>query len=197
MTSPAAPRVVAIGASIGGLEALNQLLPGLPRDYPWPVIVLLHASAGYRETRLDELLGLRSALPVREAEPRRPAQPGVIHVAPPGYHLLLEKDLRFALSVDEKVSYVRPSVDVLFDSVADACGPRCVGVILTGANDDGAEGLAAIRRAGGLALVQDPEQARARQMPEAALRRAGADQVLDLQGLAARLAALPTEKEFA
>jgi len=187
------PRVVAIGASIGGLEALKLLLPALPRDYPWPVIVVLHSSAGYRDTRLDTLLGQRSILPVREAQPRQPVQAGVVHVAPAGYHLLVEKDLRFALSVDEKVSYVRPSVDVLFDSVADACGARCVGVILTGANDDGAEGLAAIRRRGGLALVQDPAEAQAPQMPQAALRVAGADQVLKLRDLAARLAALPKE----
>ncbi|HWY24652.1 MAG TPA: chemotaxis protein CheB [Nevskia sp.] len=187
------PRVVAIGASIGGLEALKLLLPALPRDYPWPVIVVLHSSAGYRDNRLDALLGQRSLLPVREAQARQPVQAGVVHVAPAGYHLLVEKNLRFALSVDEKVSYVRPSVDVLFDSLADACGARCVGVILTGANDDGAEGLAAIRRRGGLGIVQDPAEAKAPQMPQAALRIAGADQVLNLHGIAARLAALPKE----
>lgn len=188
-----APRVLAIGASIGGLEALKLLLKALPANYPWPVIVLLHSSAGYRDSRLDELLALHCALPVREAEVRTAMRPGVVHVAPPGYHLLVEKDLRFSLSVDEKVAYVRPSVDVLFDSLADACGPRCVGVILTGANEDGAEGLAAIRRAGGLALVQDPAEAQARQMPEAALKIAGADHILKLTDLAARLAALPKE----
>lgn len=187
------PRVLALGASIGGLEALKLLLKALPAAYPWPVIVLLHSSAGYRNSRLDELLAQYSALPVREAEARTAMQPGVVHVAPPGYHLLVEKDLRFSLSVDEKVAYVRPSVDVLFESLADACGPRCVGVILTGANEDGAEGLAAIRRAGGLALVQDPAEAQARQMPEAALRIAGADHILKLNELAGRLAALPKE----
>jgi two-component system chemotaxis response regulator CheB len=185
--------VVAIGASVGGLEALKQVLPALPGTYPWAVVVLLHASAGYRDTRLDQLLGQHCALPVREAEARAPLQAGTVHVAPAGYHLLVEKDLRFALSVDEKVAYVRPSVDVLFDSLADACGPRCAGVVLTGANEDGAEGLAAIRRAGGLALVQDPAEAQAPQMPEAALRIAGADRTLKLKDIAATLAALPKE----
>jgi two-component system chemotaxis response regulator CheB len=185
--------VVAIGASVGGLEALRTILPALPGGYPWPVVVVLHTSAAYRDSRLDSLLARIGPLPAHEATPRAPASPGTVHVAPAGYHLLLEKDLRFSLSVDEKVSYVRPSVDVLFESVAEACGPRCVGVILTGANDDGAAGLAAIRRAGGLALVQDPAQAQAPQMPEAALRVAGADSVLNLLGIAARLAALPEE----
>jgi two-component system, chemotaxis family, protein-glutamate methylesterase/glutaminase len=189
----AAPRVVVIGASVGGLEALKQVLGALPVDYPWPVIVLLHTSAGYRGTRLDTLLAQRCALPVREAEARRPLEAGVVHIAPAGYHLLVEQDLRFSLSVDEKVSYVRPSADVLFESLAEAVGAGAVGVILTGANDDGAAGLAAIRARGGLAIVQDPAGAQAPQMPQAALRMAGADQVLSLEAIGARLAALPGE----
>ena len=183
-------RVVAIGASVGGLEALKQVLGALPAGYPWPVLALLHTSAGYRDFQLDRLLAQYCVLPVREAEPRMALETGVVHVAPAGYHLLLEKDLRFSLSVDEKVSYVRPSADVLFDSLADAVGARAVGVILTGANDDGAAGLAAIRARGGLALVQDPAQAQAPQMPRAALRVAGADEVLSLAAIGARLAAL-------
>lgn len=186
-------RVVAIGASVGGLEALKQILASLPAHYPWPVIALLHTSAGYRGTRLDSLLGQHCALPVREAEARMPLEAGVVHLAPAGYHLLVEKDLRFALSVDEKVSYVRPSADVLFESLAEACGARAIGVILTGANDDGAAGLAAIRARGGFAIVQDPEEAQAPQMPQAALRIAGADQVLRLSAIGATLAALPQE----
>ena len=187
-------RVVAIGASVGGLEALKQVLGSLPAHYPWPVIALLHTSAGYRGTRLDTLLAQRCALPVREAEPRMPLEAGVVHLAPAGYHLLVEQDLRFALSVDEKVSYVRPSADVLFESLAEACGARAIGVILTGANDDGAAGLAAIRACGGLAIVQDPGEAQAPQMPQAALRIAGADQVLRLRAIGALLAALPKER---
>lgn len=186
-------RVVAIGASIGGLEALKQVLGALAADYPWPVIVLLHTSAGYRGTRLDTLLAQYCALPVREAEARRPLESGVVHLAPAGYHLLVEQNLRFSLSVDEKVSYVRPSADVLFESLAEAMGAGAIGVILTGANDDGAAGLAAIRARGGLALVQDPGEAQAPQMPQAALRVAGADHVLSLAAIGARLAALPRE----
>ena len=191
--SKAMRRVVAIGASVGGLDALKQVLGALPAGYPWPVIALLHTSAGYRDTRLDKLLGKHCAVPVREAEARLPLEAGVVHLAPAGYHLLVEQDLRFSLSVDEKVSYVRPSADVLFESLAEAVGARAIGVILTGANDDGAAGLAAIRARGGLAIVQDPAGAQAPQMPRAALRIAGADQLLRLDAIGPRLAALPGE----
>jgi two-component system, chemotaxis family, protein-glutamate methylesterase/glutaminase len=190
---PASPRVVAIGASAGGLDALKIVLRGLPADYPWPVLALLHSSARYGGSQLDQLLQRGCALAVSEAQPRQAARAGAVHLAPAGYHLLLERDLRFSLSVDEKVSYSRPSIDVLFDSVADACGSRAVGVILTGTNDDGAAGLAAIRARGGLAIVQDPAEAQAPEMPQAALDRAGADHILRLKGIAARLAALPGE----
>jgi len=183
-------RLVAIGASAGGLAALHLVLAGLPAGFPWPVIALLHTGPGHRHSQLHEVLGRDCALPVCEAQARTAAAVGVVHLAPAGYHLLLEKDLRFSLSVDEKVAYVRPSIDVLFDSLADACGRRAVGVILTGSNSDGAAGLAAIRARGGLAIVQDPHEAQAPQTPAAALDRAGADRVLDLRGIAACLASL-------
>jgi two-component system, chemotaxis family, protein-glutamate methylesterase/glutaminase len=194
LTTDPGPRIVAIGASAGGLEAVKVVLAGLPAGYPWPVLVLLHASARYGGSQLDQLLQRCCSLPVHEAQPRQAACPGTVYLAPAGYHLLLERDLRFSLSVDEKVSYSRPSIDVLFDSVADACGAGAVGVILTGANDDGAGGLAAIRARGGLAIVQDPAEAQAPQMPRAALAGAGVDHVLRLQDIAAKLAALPGEE---
>lgn len=185
--------VVAIGASAGGLAALKKVLCELPAGYPWPVVVVLHSSPRYRNSQLDELLARRVALPVQEAQARTPLAGGVIHLAPAGYHLLVENDLRLSLSVDEKVSYSRPSIDVLFESLAEACGACAVGVILTGANEDGAAGLAAIRRRGGLAIVQDPAEAQAPQMPQAALQIAGADHVLPLRGIAGKLAGLPKE----
>lgn len=190
---PGSPRIVAIGASAGGLEALKLVLGGLPADYPWPVLALLHGSARHGGSQLDQLLQRSCALAVAEAQPRQAVRAGAVYLAPAGYHLLLERDLQFSLSVDEKVSYSRPSIDVLFDSVADVCGSGAVGVILTGSNDDGAAGLAAIRARGGLAIVQDPAEAQAPQMPQAALDRAGADHVLPLRGIAALLAALPGE----
>ncbi len=184
-------RVLAIAGSAGGLEALKLVLGALPADFPWPVIALLHTSAGYRDTWLGTLLEPCCALPVREAHARLPLEGGIVYLAPAGYHLLVEQDLRFSLSVDEKVSYVRPSADVLFESLAEACGAGAVGVILTGANEDGAAGLAAIRARGGLGIVQDPRDARAPQMPQAALQLAGADQVLRLDQIGPALAALP------
>ncbi len=185
-----AGRVIAIGGSVGGLEAIREVLRALPAGFPWPLIALLHTRAGYRNSQLDALLEQGCALPVREAASRMPLEPGVVHVAPAGYHLLVEKDLRFSLSVDEKVSYVRPSADVLFETLAEACGARAIGVILTGANEDGAAGLVAIRARGGMAIVQDPAGARAPQMPQAAIQLAGADQVLPLNRIGPALAAL-------
>jgi two-component system chemotaxis response regulator CheB len=184
--------VIAIGASSGALAALKIVLRALPHGYPHAVIAVTHARP--HQIQMAELLAPSSAIPVVEAQSRAAVAPGAVHLAPPGYHLLVERDLRFALSVDEKVAYSRPSIDVLFESLADACGNRAIGVILTGANEDGARGLAAIRAAGGIALVQDPREARAPQMPEAALRIAGADFTLRLRELGLQLAALDRQR---
>lgn len=177
---------VVIGCSTGGLQALTVLLPQLDPALRVPVIVVCHVG-GDDVDLLCELLARVSALPVREAAERQPALPGIIHVAPSGYHLHLERDLKFMLSIDPKVCHVRPAIDVLFESAADACREGLVGVVLTGANEDGAAGLAKIRRCGGHAIVQDPAGSAAAQMPLAALRIAGADDVLPLQRIAARI----------
>lgn len=168
-----------IAASAGGVGALMQILGDLRPGLPLAVVVLLHT--GSSEDGLAGVLGSRCALPVRTADPCEPIVPGRVWVAPAGYHLLVEKDRHFSLSVDDKVCFVRPSADVLFESAADAWRERLIGVVLTGGNHDGAAGLRTIRSRGGLAIVQQPDEAEARAMPEAALATAGADHVLPLK----------------
>jgi two-component system chemotaxis response regulator CheB len=163
-----APEAVVIGASAGALEALSSLLPSLPSDYCLPILIVVHLPAD-KTSVLAELLRARCAIRVREAEDKEPIEPGVAYFAPPDYHLLVEQDRRLSLSDDEPVLFSRPSIDVLFESAADAYGGGLIGVVLTGANSDGAKGLKAVVDAGGAAIVQSPGSAYAVAMPQAAI----------------------------
>lgn len=145
----------------------------------------------HRPSRLVEVLSARAALPVREPDDKEPLAPGVVYVAPPGYHLLVERDATFSLSVDEAVNFSRPSLDVLFESAADALGASLVGVVLSGASDDGAAGLAAIARAGGVTIVQAPASAEVPTMPEAALAALTPHHILPPERIGSLLAAPP------
>jgi two-component system, chemotaxis family, protein-glutamate methylesterase/glutaminase len=180
---------IVIGGSAGALEALGVLLPALPADASVAVAIVVHLPPS-RPSHLAEVLGTKTRLPVKEVEDKEPVASGMVYVAPPGYHLLIEKGRTFALSTDELVHHSRPAIDVLFESASEAYGDRLAGIILTGANSDGARGLAAIKRRGGLAIVQSPEGALASAMPEAAIALAHADRVLPLEGIAALLATL-------
>ena len=155
---------VAIGASAGGIEALLILLSALPATCRLSFFIVMHIPRE-RPSLLAEVFGSRCALPVKEAEDKEPIQPGTVYFAPPDYHLLIDRGPAFAMSSDEPVHFSRPSIDVLFDSAADIYGERLVGVILTGANQDGAEGLAAIGAAGGRTVVQDPVSAAVAYLP--------------------------------
>jgi two-component system chemotaxis response regulator CheB len=179
--SAAARRVeaVVIGASAGGFEALMGVLAGLPPRYPIPLAAVLHLPE-HHESRLPELFGHRLALQVREARDKEPLQAGVLYFAPSGYHLLVETDRTFSLSCEDRVNYARPSIDVLFETAADAYGKSLAGILLTGANSDGADGLAGMKVAGGLTIVQDPASAEVPTMPEAAIRRMAPDLILPL-----------------
>jgi two-component system chemotaxis response regulator CheB len=157
--------VIAIGASWGGLRAVGTVLDGLSDEVDAAIVVAQHRGPSTARGALESLLQLRV---------RRP-----VYVAPADYHLLVERG-HFALSTDERVSYARPSIDVLFESVAQAYRERAIGIVLTGANEDGAAGLAAIKARGGVAIVQDPEGAERRTMPDAALALTAADAVLPL-----------------
>lgn len=160
---------IVIGGSAGTVEALVTILPALPAGFSIPIALVVHISpAG--PSLLPDVLASRCALVVKEAEDKEPIAPHTVYVAPPNYHLLVEKERCFSLSVDDPVQFSRPAIDVLFESAADAYGAALVGVLLTGANEDGARGLARIGRAGGTTLVQSPATAPAPTMPEAALR---------------------------
>ncbi|MET0383800.1 MAG: chemotaxis protein CheB [Burkholderiaceae bacterium] len=185
--------VVAIGASAGGFEALLAVLGGLPAGYPLPIAVVLHLPDNH-ESRVAELFDLRLALKVREARDKEFMEPGNLYFAPPGYHLSIEKDRSFSFSCEERVSYARPSIDVLMLSAADACGPRLCAVLLSGANYDGAAGLSGMQLAGGLAIVQDPKTAEVATMPEAAIRRMTPDLVLSLAEIGSLLLKLGQAK---
>ncbi len=171
--------LVAIGTSWGGLTALQQLLESAPGELAVPVVVAQHRAAGSMRAAIEDLLQSHTQLVVREADDKDELLPGHLYLAPPDYHLLVEPGT-LALSVDARVRYSRPSIDVLFESAADAYGERVVGVLLTGANDDGAEGLARIQAAGGYTVVQDPAEAERPEMPRAALARLEPDAVLHL-----------------
>lgn len=181
--------LIVIGCSAGGFNALRTVLEALPRGFAVPVVVVCHVGDDGHD-RLAELLGRHCAIAVEEVEDKAPLTPRTVHVAPAGYHLLLEDNRSFSLSVDPKVCGVRPSIDVLFESVADVLPGRTIGVVLTGANNDGAHGLKAIRDSGGLGVVQDPEHAYAATMPAAALATAGADHVAPLEAIGALLVRL-------
>jgi two-component system chemotaxis response regulator CheB len=185
---------IVIGASAGGVEALSELLPALPAAMRAAAFVVLHLPR-HRPSLLVPLLQARCAVAVREAEDAMPVEPGTVYVAPPDYHLLVDDGPRVRLSVDAAVHHSRPSIDVLFESAAELYGPRALGIVLTGANEDGATGLAAIHRAGGWTIVQDPATALVPAMTEAALRATAADHVLPLAGIAGILRALATREE--
>jgi len=177
---------VVIGCSAGGVQALQRLLPGLHPRLRAALTIVCHS--GSRDLRaLLQVLAAASPLPVIEAAERERPRTGCVQLAAPGYHLLVEPDGRFALNVDPKIHFVRPAIDPLLESAASAFGPRLAAVLLTGGNADGADGLAAVRRHGGLAIVQDPEEAESPTMPRAALARAGADHVCPLAGIPALL----------
>ncbi len=177
---------VVLGASAGGIEALSELLPGLPPDYRLPLMVVVHLPPDGRSL-LPELFGRKCRLEVREASDKEPIRGGTVYFAPSDHHLLVERDRRLSLSRDPQVNWSRPSIDVLFETAADAYGPGLLAVVLSGGNSDGARGLRAVIDAGGTGLVQRPEQAHAAAMPTAALEACPAAQALGLSAIAARL----------
>jgi two-component system chemotaxis response regulator CheB len=187
MTAPDLPLsrevdVVVIGASAGGIDALLVLLNGLPAQWRLPLVVVIHLPESH-ESRLAEVFRQRLGMPVCEAQDKAQVAPGTLHFAPAGYHLSIERGGLFSLSCEPPVRWSRPSIDVLMASAADAYGPRVAGMVLTGANDDGAEGLLAIHRAGGLTAVQSPSEAQVDTMPRAAMARHTPNHVLSLQAL--------------
>ena len=184
------PEAVVIGASAGALEALTAILPPLPEHFPLPLMVVVHMPPD-KPSVLAELFRAKCRIQVREAEDKEPVIGGTAYFAPPDYHLLVEADRCLSLSNDEPVLHSRPSIDVLFESAADAYGPALIAIVLSGANHDGAAGLKAVSKAGGMAIVQSPKGAFAAAMPEAAKAMCPSAQVLTLQEIAAYMQKVP------
>src|SRR5262245_42345921 len=182
-----AVELVVVGSSWGGLAALGRLLRLLPEGFAPPLAIAQHRTPDIAGDGLAASISGVSPLPVREVDDKDELRPGTVYVAPADYHLMVERT-HFELSIDAPVAYSRPSIDVLFESAADAFRDEVVGVLLTGANADGTAGLGRIREFGGLTLVQDPETAERPEMPEAAIRAGVVDRVLPLDGIAAALA---------
>ena len=176
--------LIVIGVSAGGLNAISAILKGLPADFPVPIAVVQHRA---RESdALASVLQHATALKVYEIEDKMAYAPGSVYIAPPDYHVLIDKG-HFALSIDELVAYSRPSIDVLFESAADQIGARLIGVVLTGANKDGSKGLRRIADQGGFTIVQDPSTAEVAYMPKAALDAVPKATVLTLAAIPAHL----------
>jgi two-component system chemotaxis response regulator CheB len=175
-----------MGASAGGVDALIDLLGGLPAHWRLPIAVVVHLPERF-DSRLAEVFGSRLPIPVVEAEDKAPVAPGTLFFAPPGYHLSIERDRRFSLSCEPPVLFSRPAIDLLMASAADAYGAALAGVLLTGANEDGAQGLLRIHQAGGLTIVQDPDEALVPTMPRAAIAAHAPDHVLPLREMRALL----------
>lgn len=189
MTHQKLYEAVVIGVSAGGLAALEAILSVLDPSFTLPVFIVQHISPE-SESYLSTHFSSRCALPVKEAEDKEDIQKGIVYFAPPNYHLLVERGRTLALSSDERVNFSRPSVDVLFESAADTYAEGLVGIILTGANNDGAAGLAKIKSMGGLTIVQSPHSAQVDVMPRAALLGTDVDHVIDLDQIGSFLNAL-------
>jgi len=183
------PEAIVIGASAGALEALSVILPALPATFDLPIFVVVHVPPD-KKSILAELFDAKCKVKVREAEDKEPIAGGTVYFATADYHLLVEADKTLSLSNDEPVLYSRPSIDVLFESAADAYGPGLIALMLTGANQDGAQGLKTVVQAGGTAIVQTPEGAYAAAMPEAAIAAAPSARVLSLKEISLYLQGL-------
>ncbi|MDQ6870967.1 MAG: chemotaxis protein CheB [Gemmatimonadota bacterium] len=184
--------VVGIGTSWGGLAAMSKLLGGLPGDFSLPIVIVQHRGKD-SDRLLSELLQDTTDMKVCEVEDKEPLEPGRVHIAPANYHVLIDAGY-LSLTVEEPVRFSRPSIDVMFSSAADTYGPRVIGVVLTGANEDGARGLSDIVKRGGRALVQDPKTAEIPIMPVAAIKAVPSAEVLPLDKLAPRLIDLSVER---
>jgi two-component system, chemotaxis family, protein-glutamate methylesterase/glutaminase len=174
--------IVIIGASLGGLHAVKSIIEMIPEEFPLPIVIVLHREAKADPT-LQVLISSYGNLKAIEPEDKDEIKPGIIYLAPPNYHLLFEED-HFALTQDLPVNHARPSIDVLFESAAEAYCDKVIGIILTGSSKDGARGLLAIKNAGGFAIVQDPSTAESSVMPESALKSVAEAKILTLDKIA-------------
>lgn len=187
------PRVVVIGGSAGGLSAIKEILSDIPANFIFPIICVQHIKPD-PDLELASILRSSAHVRIMEANDKLIIEPGCFYISPPDYHLLVERDARLALSVDDPVNFSRPSIDVLFESAAFAFGTKVIGVILTGASKDGAVGVTQIRNHGGLTIVQDPSTAEMTLMPMAAIATNHVDKILPLDKIGAFLRDLAAQE---
>ncbi len=183
---------IVIGASAGGLYALSALLEKLPADFRLPLIVVQHRSKDHREI-LEEVLQSKCKVKVKQVDEKERIEDNCVYIAPPDYHLLIENDRTFSLSCDEYVRFSRPSIDVLFESAAMVYRNKLIGIILTGANNDGAAGIKTIDASGGLTIAQSPQEAQFPVMPEAAINTKGVKQIRSIAEIATFLVNIQDE----
>lgn len=180
---------VVIGASAGGLFALSAIFEKLPIGYPLPILLVQHRSKDQREL-LEEILQAKCQLQIKQADEKESIVSGYVYIAPPDYHLLVERDFTLSLSSDAHVKYSRPSIDVLFESAAMVFKESLIGIILTGSSSDGSEGILSIKKMGGLTIAQEPSTAEYPFMPDAAIRTGGVDKIMTLGEIGSLLAKL-------
>ena len=177
---------IVLGVSLGGLNAMKVIFSLLPKDFSTPIIIVQHISAR-SDNQWIKLINNRNELHIKEADEKEKIENGTIYVAPPNYHLLIEPSKTFSLSIDERVNFARPSIDVLFESAAEVYKNKLIGVVLTGSNNDGTNGMKRIKRYGGLTIVQDPATAESGAMPASVIAAVQVDHVLPLDGIVALL----------
>lgn len=171
-------QLIVIGGSAGSLQVIFKIFKYIPADFPVPFLIALHRNVNF-ESALDELLSVKSNLKVKEVEEKDTIEPGYIYLCPADYHVLIEKNKTFALDYSEKIHHSRPSIDVVFKSASATFNERLLGILLSGANADGGDGLKIIKERGGLTIVQDPDESEVSYMPHHALQKFKADYVLE------------------
>lgn len=181
-----APWLIVMGCSSGGLSALSGCLGTLPPDYAIPIVVVQHRRK-YERGLFEEVLQSKAAIRIKQADEKEKIAAPCVYIAPPDYHLLVEQDMTFSLNSDALVNYGRPSIDVLFESAADACGHKLVGILLTGANNDGSNGIRAIRQKGGITIAQEPSSAECSYMPQSAIDTGSVQHVMTVSQIASFL----------
>jgi two-component system chemotaxis response regulator CheB len=186
---------IVIGVSSGGLNAMKIMFSFLPKDFNTPIIIVQHVSP-HSDNLWIEILNDQSNLIIKEADEKENIEKGKVYIAPSNYHLMIEKDKTFSLTIDERVNFARPSIDVLFESAADAYKSKLIGVVLTGSNHDGAKGLKRIKKYGGLTIVQNPETAESAFMPAAAIAFTLPDYILPLEKIIKLLIKIDTQKNI-
>lgn len=184
---------IVIGLSSGGMSAMKLLFSRLPEDFKTPIVVVQHINAR-SDSQWIHLLNNQSNLLIKEVDEKEQIVPGTIYIAPPNYHLLIEKDKTFSLTIDERVNYARPSIDVLFESAAESYSNKLIGIVLTGSNHDGSNGIKRIKELGGLAIIQDPDTAESPYMPRSAITGIEPDYILPLENIIELLIKIDNEK---